>query len=146
MNKILLELDTAAAVGDLDQLASWKQARNLPYLDACVKEAGRIHPPFGLPYERVVPPEGAMICGQFFKGGVIVGMSAWVTHRDRELYGVDCDDWNPDRWLCKSEKRRKMESALLTVSVWLRDPLLNNPSGGIYTHCYCFCSVCGIVY
>lgn len=81
-----------------------------------IKEGGRIHPPFGLPYERVVPAQGATICGKFLPGGTLVGMSAWVVHRNKELYGEDCDKWNPDRWLkCDTEKRRKMENALLTV-------------------------------
>ena len=117
LQKLLAELDEAAAAGNLDTLASWKQTRILPYLDACVKEAGRIHPPFGLPYERVVPSEGATICGHFLPGGTIVGMSAWAVHRNRELFGEDCDKWNPGRWLCDEDKRRKMENALLTVSV-----------------------------
>lgn len=66
--------------------------------------------------ERVVPPEGATICGQFIKEGTIVGMNSWAVHRNRDLYGDDCDEWNPNRWLCESEKRRRMENALLTVS------------------------------
>ncbi|KAL9118463.1 MAG: hypothetical protein Q9187_004994 [Circinaria calcarea] len=117
LQKLRSELEGAAAAGKLDPIASWKQARELPYLDACVKEAGRIHPPFGLPYERVVPPEGATISNRRIPGGTIVGMSAWVVHRDRDLYGEDCDEWNPGRWLCEGEKRRKMESALLTVGL-----------------------------
>lgn len=116
LNKLRAELDGAAAAGNLNPLASWRQTRELPYLDACVKEAGRIHPPFGLPMERVVPPEGATICGEYIKGGTLVGMNSWAVHRNRDLYGQDCDEWNPNRWLCESNKRRKMENALLTVS------------------------------
>ena len=69
----------------------------LPCLDAVIKEAGRIHPPFSLPYERVVPPEGAVICGKWLPGGTAVGMSAWVTRRDYELFGHDADVWRPER-------------------------------------------------
>lgn len=116
LQKLRNELETAASSGHLEELASWKNTRELPYLDACVKEAGRIHPPFGLPYERVVPDEGDTVCGKFLPGGTIAGMSAWATHRNKELFGEDCDEWNPDRWLCGGEKKRKMESALLTVS------------------------------
>ena len=115
LRKLLVEIDSAAEVGNLDMMASWKQAKELPYLDACVKEAGRIHPPFGLPYERIVPTEGATLCGEFIPGGTLVGMSAWATHRNKKLFGEDCDEWNPDRWVCSSEKRRKMEKSLITV-------------------------------
>lgn len=116
LEKLLDELVEAATRGELDELASWKQTRDLPYLDSCIKEAGRLHPPFGLPLERVVPPEGAAICGQWIPGGTIVGMSGWVVHRNQEVFGEDCDDWRPERWLCDPEPRKMMESSLLTVS------------------------------
>jgi len=117
MEKLVAELDQAAAKNELNELASWKQTRELPYLAACITEAGRLHPPFGLPYERVVPPEGATICGSFLPGGTVVGMSAWATHRDQEVFGADSNDWVPERWLrCSPEQRRRMEAGLLTVS------------------------------
>ena len=94
---------------------SWTQCQQLPYLEACVKEAERIHPAVGLPLERKVPPEGATICGQHFKGGTVVGMNAWVVHRDRAVFGEDADEWRPERWLCGKEKRQRMENTLLTV-------------------------------
>ncbi|KAF2004773.1 cytochrome P450 [Amniculicola lignicola CBS 123094] len=124
MDKLVAELNTAAEKGELDELASWKQTRELPYLAACITEAGRLHPPFGLPYERVVPPEGATVSGTWLPGGTIVGMSAWATHRHRPLFGDDCDDWVPERWLrCSPEHRRKMENGLLTFGAGHRSCL-----------------------
>lgn len=121
MTKLLSELDEAQRSGKLSSLssgiASWHETRQLPYLDACVKEAGRIHPPFGLQLERVVPAEGATICGKFIPGGTIVGMNGWVIHRHLETFGADADVWNPDRWLCDDlEKRKSMDRSLMTVS------------------------------
>lgn len=112
MSRLLHELNNTP--NPLSSPVTWRQSRDLPYLDACIKEAGRLHPPFGLPLERVVPPEGAVICGEFLKGGTVVGISAWVVHRDRETFGEDCDEWRPERWLCEEGRRRKMENALLT--------------------------------
>ncbi|CAF9907275.1 hypothetical protein IMSHALPRED_005488 [Imshaugia aleurites] len=115
LKTLLAELDKAASDGQLDDLALWKQTNGLPYLTACINEAGRLHPPFGLPFEREVPPEGAVVCGQFLKGGTVVGMSAWVTHRDWKTFGEDCDEWRPERWLCDPDERKRMEAALLTI-------------------------------
>ena len=116
LDRLVAEFDEAAAAGKLDDLAGFRQASELPYFTACIHEAGRMHPPLGLPMERVVPPQGAVICGKPLKGGTVVGMSSWVTHRDFETFGDDCDDWRPERWLCEPEQRKKMENSLLTVS------------------------------
>ena len=121
-DKLRRELDTAASQGSLSTLATWGETSKLPYLDACIKEAGRLHPPFALPYERVVPAGGASLCGARVGEGTVVGMSAWAVHRDEELYGVDCDRWRPERWLEVSpERKREMENGLLMVrhsEVW----------------------------
>ena len=115
LQKLVAELQTAAKAGKLSKLATWKECQNLPYLDACVKEAERIHPAIGLPLERIVPAEGAMICGQHFKAGTVVGISAWVVHRDKEVFGQDAAEWRPERWLCDRATRNKMEETLFTV-------------------------------
>lgn len=110
-----LRRELATTAGLDTEFVTWKQSLTLPYLGACIKEAGRLHPPFGLPYERVVPPEGATICGERLPGGTVVGMSAWVTHRDLETFGADADSWRPERWIDPDEHTtRRMENALLT--------------------------------
>ena len=97
---------------------AWSDAKDLPYLDACIKEAGRLHPPFGLQLERIVPPGGATICNKHFEPGTIVGINAWVAHRDESVFGPNAGMWDPNRWLCEKEDRRKlMERSLLTVSL-----------------------------
>jgi cytochrome P450 len=44
----------------------FKEAQNLPYLQAVIKEALRLHPASGLPLGRVVPKGGAEIAGYYF--------------------------------------------------------------------------------
>jgi cytochrome P450 len=79
---------------------SWKSAQQLPYLDAVVKEALRIHPPVGLGLERVVPIEGFHLPdGTFFEPGTLVSMNAWVLHRSEAIFGDDTNIFEPGRWL-----------------------------------------------
>ncbi|KAJ5993316.1 pisatin demethylase [Penicillium sp. IBT 35674x] len=67
----------------------------------------------GIPLERVVPAGGIEVCGKYFRGGTVLGVNAWVAHRDEEVYGVDADDWRPGRWIdAGQEKRKEMERLL----------------------------------
>jgi cytochrome P450 len=88
------------ADGKLSLPVSWKSAQQLPYLDAIVREALRIHPPVGLGLERVVPVSGLRLSdGTFFEPGTLVSMNAWVLHRSEEIFGHDAGIFRPERWL-----------------------------------------------
>jgi cytochrome P450 len=58
--------------GKLSNSFAFKETQRMPYLQAVIKEALRIHPATGLPLERVVPKGGATICGRFFPEDVSV--------------------------------------------------------------------------
>jgi cytochrome P450 len=121
------ELDQAEREGRLSEYVSWQEAQQLPYLDAVIKEAGRLHPPFGLHLERHVPPEGAVICGAHLPGGTMVGINSWAIHRREDPFGKDADEFRPERWLlCDEAQRRKMGRALMTVSESLLQFLLSS--------------------
>ncbi|KAL4940636.1 hypothetical protein BDV06DRAFT_230229 [Aspergillus oleicola] len=97
------------------RILSWKTVRDLPYLDACVMEALRIHPAFCLHLERVVPTTGIEICGKHFPPGTIVGMSPWVINRHKPTFGEDVHHWRPERWLGHSEARlQELKNTILT--------------------------------
>ncbi|QSZ36171.1 hypothetical protein DSL72_007296 [Monilinia vaccinii-corymbosi] len=91
-------------------LVSWVESQGLPYLDACIKEAFRLHPAPGLPMERVVPEQGMEIAGEWVKGGTIVGCSAWVIHHRREVFGDDVEVFRPERWLVSEDEGRDREA------------------------------------
>lgn len=104
LQNLRMELHNAAETGKIGSrkdgpIVSWSESQSLPYLDACIKEAFRMHPAAGLPLERVTPPAGIEICGEHIPGGTIVGCSAWVIHRNREIFGDDADMYRPERWL-----------------------------------------------
>lgn len=73
-----------------------------------------------MPLERVVPAEGVTICGHFYPGGTVVGMSPYITNRYKPTWGVDADQWRPSRLLeGEPSHTRKLEASLLSVShVW----------------------------
>ncbi|GAB1319706.1 hypothetical protein MFIFM68171_09916 [Madurella fahalii] len=108
---ILREIEEAVKTGVIpaEGNVSWNQAQNLPYLQACLKEAMRVRPAVGLNITRLVPPEGAELDGHFFPGGTSIACNGWVLHRDKDVFGQDADDFRPERWLEDEEKAKRME-------------------------------------
>lgn len=66
------EIDDFTSRGELSENPTFKQGQAMPYLQAVIKEALRMHPAVGLPLERVVPQGGATIAGRFFPEGVSI--------------------------------------------------------------------------
>ncbi|OHE92206.1 hypothetical protein CORC01_12500 [Colletotrichum orchidophilum] len=93
------EIDEAQARGELSPVITFAESQKLEYLQACIKEAMRMHPGVSYPLERVVPETGAEISGFHLPAGTIVGMNAAVIHRDRDIFGHDADTFRPERWL-----------------------------------------------
>ena len=97
---------------------TYSEVRNLPYLDACVQEGVRMHPPFALPFERVVPKGGITILGHFIPEGTAVGGSPYVVNRHKGTFGEDAEFWRPERWLESDDMhKKKLEGSILTVSL-----------------------------
>lgn len=91
----------------------------MPYLQATIKEALRIHPAVGLLLERKVPREGCKIAGAWMPGGTIVGINPWVLHRDKDVFGADADIFRPERWLeAEPEALKIMDRSMLAVSTY----------------------------
>ena len=133
LDKLLREIDDAVANGKLeareDGLTSWSESQSLPYLDACIKEAFRLHPAAGLPLERVTPPAGIEICGQKIPGNTIVGCNAWVIHKRPEIFGDDVESYRPERWLeVGDEKRKEMDGTLFQFGAGSRTCIGKNIS------------------
>ncbi|KAK3940211.1 Pisatin demethylase, partial [Diplogelasinospora grovesii] len=93
----------------------YSEVRNLHYLNACVLEGIRMHPPFCLPFERVVPKGGITVLNHFLPEGTVVGASPYVVNRHKGTFGEDAEFWRPDRWLEHGEEhRKKLEASMLT--------------------------------
>jgi cytochrome P450 len=133
MKKVRQEIQEARADGRIQArpsgIVNWSEAQTLPYLDACIKEAFRLHPAVGLMLERVVPDSGAEIAGHFIPGGTIVGCNAWVIHHREEIFGTRIDDYVPERWLkCTKEHRKEMEAAMFQFGAGSRTCIGKNIS------------------
>ncbi|CAH0051416.1 unnamed protein product [Clonostachys solani] len=77
---------------------TFSSAQKLPYLNAVIKEALRLHPPMPIMLGRTVPEGGANICGHYIREGTEVGIPSYVLHRDPAIF-PDPDSWKPERWL-----------------------------------------------
>ena len=131
--KLMEELDEAARNGTIAERehgkVSWAESQKLPYLDAVIQEAFRIHPAAGLILERVVPPQGIDILGERIPGGTIVGCNAWVLHRRPEIFGTDADVFRPERWLeAKPDQLREMRSTMFQFGAGARTCIGKNIS------------------
>ncbi|KAL4741810.1 cytochrome P450 [Aspergillus similis] len=94
--KLVAELTAA----NLTMPAQWKDIRELPYLDAVIRESMRINPGIAMNFERVAPEGGYTLPdGRYIPAGTKVGISPAVTNRDYAIFGEDSDFFRPDRWL-----------------------------------------------
>ncbi|KAL3485860.1 cytochrome P450 [Aspergillus germanicus] len=127
--KVREELRLAEADGRLSSHeVTFQQSQALPYLQACIKEALRLHPATGLPLARVVPKGGATLSGRYFPEGEIVGVNAWVAHRNRAVFGDDADEYRPERWMEDPARFSEMERSFLAFGSGARTCIGKNIS------------------
>ncbi|KAL4251988.1 cytochrome P450 family protein [Abortiporus biennis] len=95
--KLHQELDDALGNED-DAVATFDQVKKLPYLEAVINEALRIHSPSGIGLPRVVPEGGLVVCGESFPEGSILSVPTYTIHRDPNVWGEDIEAFRPERW------------------------------------------------
>lgn len=71
---------------------------NLPYLIATIDETLRLVPAASTNQQRIVPPGGAMICGDLIPEGYTVAVSSMTTTRLEENFHW-ATEFRPERWL-----------------------------------------------
>jgi len=71
---------------------------SLPYLNAAINEALRLMPPVPAGLQRVTPPEGMHLAGQWIPGNVFVSVSAHTVQRDPRNWGRP-NEFIPERWI-----------------------------------------------
>ncbi|KAK5133694.1 hypothetical protein LTR08_007448 [Meristemomyces frigidus] len=96
---LLAEIAHRRAQGLLSSPVKFAEAEQMPYLQAAMYEALRLHPAVGMSLPRTVPAGGATVAGRHLPAGTVVGANAWVLHRDREVFGDDVEAFRPERWM-----------------------------------------------
>ncbi|KAK4941939.1 hypothetical protein LTR10_018269 [Elasticomyces elasticus] len=103
-DKLMQEILSA----NLSEMVAYNEAQNLPYFQACLKEAMRTNPAVGLNITRKVPPGGVELGGVKLPGGTEVAVNGWVLHRDTSIFGDDAEVYRPERWIEGDKEKIKM--------------------------------------
>ncbi|PYI08872.1 cytochrome P450 family protein [Aspergillus sclerotiicarbonarius CBS 121057] len=97
--RLMAELEAKRSAGELSDVVTFEQAESSPYLQAVLYEAIRLYSAAGDLLNRDVPPGGMKIGEYYVPEGTVVGSSPWVIHRIPEIWGADCEEFRPERWL-----------------------------------------------
>ncbi|KAF2864810.1 pisatin demethylase [Massariosphaeria phaeospora] len=112
--KVVAEIKEADYAGRLSSPIKYSETMShLPYTCACIREASRIFPSFAIHMSRVAPQEGLALSGYHIANGYRVAMSAAVVQRDTSVFGLDADQFKPERWLESEERNFAMEKGML---------------------------------
>ncbi|KAJ4301963.1 hypothetical protein N0V88_002091 [Collariella sp. IMI 366227] len=96
--KLQAELDAHLPVEQ--DVPTFEQVRDLPYLTAVVNETLRYHSTSGIGLPRQIPPDGQGVHfkGRYFPPGTILSVPTYSIHHSTEIWGADADDFRPERW------------------------------------------------
>ncbi|GLI71872.1 hypothetical protein PoHVEF18_000039 [Penicillium ochrochloron] len=128
LQKLRDEIETAEGQGNLSNPVTFQEAQKLPYLQATIKEALRLHAAVGQILSRVVPEGGAQIAGRHFPQGTVVGVNAWVVHADENIWGKDVHEFRPERWLVDKERLAFLDQNYLAFGAGSRTCIGKNIS------------------
>ncbi|KAJ6015172.1 hypothetical protein N7540_009763 [Penicillium herquei] len=122
LNKLREEIQEFTQQGRCSHEITFKETQEMPYLQAVMKEALRMHAATGLPMWRVVPEGGAQLSGRFFPAGTIVGVNSWVAHYDEQVF-PNAQKFLPERWLeaeAEPEKLKEMNQMYMPFGLGSR--------------------------
>ncbi|KAG2117260.1 cytochrome P450 [Suillus discolor] len=95
--KLQKELDDALGSED-EYVSTYEQVKRLPYLEAVINEALRMHSTSSMGLPRVAPEGGLTIQGIHFPQGAVLSVPSYTIHRDTKVWGEDADVFRPERW------------------------------------------------
>ncbi|OJD33800.1 benzoate 4-monooxygenase [Diplodia corticola] len=105
ITKLQKELD--AAIPNIDTVPEFSMVRDLPYLDAVIKETMRIHSTSSLGLPRMVVGPGITILNRHFPAGTVLSVPSYSIHHSTDIWGPDADAFRPERWERVSERQKQ---------------------------------------
>jgi benzoate 4-monooxygenase len=107
--RLQAELDAAIVGPDPDDIAAYRQVKNLRFLRQCIDEGMRLHSTSALGLPRIVTDPAGVAYGDseleqqrqqyFFPRDTVLSVPSFTIHHDADVWGPDVDEFNPDRWL-----------------------------------------------
>lgn len=106
---------TSGADPSSEPIITDAEARQLVYLQACIKEGLRLYPPVVSLLSKQTPPEGDSITITYpdgsskhaiVPGGISIGWNSYGMLRSKRWFGDDADLFRPERWLREQDPVR----------------------------------------
>ncbi|KAM7214882.1 Cytochrome P450 [Rhypophila decipiens] len=113
--KLQAEVDSVVVKSDTNGgsgtgIIPTSQAKNLPYLQAVIKEGTRIHPPVAIQATKCVPPQGDTVTVDgnqvFLPGGTNISVATWPLHFRPDVFSPDPKVFRPERWLTEKDSQK----------------------------------------
>jgi len=94
-------------------IVTYATAKQLPYLQAVIREGMRVWPPVVNLFPHDVPPGGDTIVVDgkpyFLPGGAEIGHSVRSMQHSKAIFGEDVDAFRPERWLLQGDNDQERE-------------------------------------
>ncbi|KAJ9649351.1 hypothetical protein H2199_000126 [Coniosporium tulheliwenetii] len=97
LDNVRRELKAKEREGSLSDIITLQEAEKLPYLQAALKEAVRLHTVSGLPSHVIETDE--IIKGHEIPRGSKISISSAAIYRNKSIFGDDSSTFRPERWL-----------------------------------------------
>ncbi|KAJ5279236.1 pisatin demethylase [Penicillium angulare] len=118
LDNIEREMKEASEMQELSYPPTLKELAKLPYINAVIKESLRLAAPVQFNLDRVTPSDGLEMSGTLIPGGTTVGCLPGVINRDESVFGLDSDDFRPERWTeASQESLGRMDRGLMTFGM-----------------------------
>ena len=89
-------------------IVTYQETVEMPYFMACVHETLRLSPPISVILPRYAPTGGMYVNGVWISEKVELGANPYVIHQSTKIFGLDADNFRPERWLGNSQQVRLM--------------------------------------